>query len=211
MKVVYWIGGIALVGMLGLMQWLNSANAAVNIPATETKTLTGSQKTSLVNALKCAYPSLVTSTVHSGICRVSRTPEHQDAGGETIPASEVWTCALWAAGVSMTADEFVEARETGDVGDYDKGSWNGSTLTARKRIAVVPFTGACYVMLDSWIGSVFSGATLALTKGFDAARQVASPSTIVVTRRGFRTATAAEWINAGGGQPDGPEPTGAAD
>lgn len=204
MKTVYWIFACAaaLVSAAAVTFWLQTANAGdVIVPKTETKVLTGPQKTAVVNAAKCDYPSLNASAVHSLLCKVSRM---KDAQGNPLP--DVWSCELWAAGVSMSAADYSVCRAHGNCTNYDPGSWNGTTLTSKQRITTITISDPCLSQWDAWIASVFTGATMGLTTAIEAVRHVGAPTQIDCTRHGNVTQTAVQWINAGGGQPDGPEP-----
>ena len=198
MRVIYWVGGIALVSAITISAWLAVASTGdAIIRRVDTKVLTGAQKTALVNAIKCDVPAFVATGVSLIACEVVRA---KDAQGAQLP--DVWTCRT-RADVTMTEAAYVVAHAHGTVGTYTSRA--AGNVTAPAISDPVPISSGCLSGWDTWLGTVYSGATLGATERFHCARHLGTPSQIDCSATRFVTLSPAAYLNAGGGTDDEPQ------
>jgi len=194
MKVIYWIGGVTLVSAITISAWLAMASTGdAIIRRVDTKVLTGSQKTALVNAVKCDVPAFTGSGVSTIVCEVVRATD----------ADDVWTCRS-RSDVPMTEAAYVIALARGTVGPYNPGSRAGGNVTVPQVSAPVVISPGCLAGWDTWLGTVYSGATLGASERFLCARHLGTPSQIDCSATRLVTMSAAAFLSAGGGTDDGP-------
>jgi len=195
MKVIYWIGGAVLVAASTVGIWLSTAQAGdAIIRRVDTKVLSGAQKTALVNAVKCDVPSFSGTGVGAIGCEVARATGQAD----------VWTCRT-RSDVVMTEANYVVALAHGTVGPYNPGSRTGGNVTVPAISNPATISAGCVSGWDTWLGSVYSGATMGATERFACIRHAAAPTQIDCSATRLVTMTAAAYLNAGGGSDNGPE------
>jgi hypothetical protein len=194
MRTIYWIlGGIGIAGLTILTVWLNTASAGDRILVRErTMNVSGTNKTSLINAIKVDYPSLVAA----GVSKVEgKIKVDKDNKGNDLPG--YWTYKLSGDYTQSEADYSV-AHGLGNCGFYS--AWVGGQVTASCTITTIVISDSGKTAFNGWLSGLFGISSLDKITDFIVARNPGNATVIDATVHEIYTLSAHDWMVAGGGK-----------